>query len=308
MNLYEYAQLGVISNPTNYAEYLTMVLKKNSTSNKVADAISAIANVQKSISQKDDTCGMTITVGFSANAWTVLFPNNEFPKGLKPFEEMKNGDRYFPSTAGDIFFMIKSSRLDLNYQAAKYLLTFFEPIATCIEDIQGFKYLDDRDLIDFVDGTENPQGDLRYNSILVADGTYKGGSFLTIQKYIDKQAKWDSLSTEEQEHTIGRTKTDDIEIADDKKKPYAHNVKGKLIIDGEEIKMLRQNRPFGNALEHGTMFVGFIANADNMKATLKQMITADENGNYDKLLDFVIAKTGANYFVPPQGFLDEIAG
>lgn len=306
MNLQDYAQSGVISNPTNHAEYLTMVLKNNITSDKVTDAISAIANVQKSISQKDDTCGLTITTGFSANAWQILFPNIEFPKGLKSFEEMKNGDRHFPSTVGDIFFMVKSSRMDLNYQAAKYLVNFFSSIATTIEDIQGFKYLDDRDLIDFVDGTENPQGDLRYNSILVADGTYKGGSFLTVQKYIDKQTDWDALSTEEQEHTIGRTKMDDIEIADEKKKPYAHNVKGKLTINGEEIKMLRQNRSFGNAIEHGTMFIGFIANPEHMTATLKQMITADADGNYDKLLDFVIAKTGANYFVPPQSFLDNI--
>jgi len=306
MNLQDYAQSGVISNPTNHAEYLTMVLKNNITSDKVTDAISAIANVQKSISQKDDTCGLTITTGFSANAWQILFPNIEFPKGLKSFEEMKNGDRHFPSTAGDIFFMVKSSRMDLNYQAAKYLVNIFSSIATTIEDIQGFKYLDDRDLIDFVDGTENPQGDLRYNSILVADGTYKGGSFLTVQKYIDKQTDWDALSTEEQEHTIGRTKMDDIEIADEKKKPYAHNVKGKLTINGEEIKMLRQNRSFGNAIEHGTMFIGFIANPEHMTATLKQMITADADGNYDKLLDFVIAKTGANYFVPPQSFLDNI--
>ena len=99
---------------------------------------------------------------------------------------------------------------------------------------------------------------------------------------------------------------DDIEIADEKKKPYAHNVKGKLTINGEEIKMLRQNRSFGNAIEHGTMFIGFIANPEHMTATLKQMITADADGNYDKLLDFVIAKTGANYFVPPQSFLDNI--
>lgn len=306
MHLYQYAQPGVISNPTSHAEYLTMVLKNNFSLEKATQAISAIANVQKSISQKDDTCNLTITVGFSANAWQILFPKKEFPKGLKPFEEMKNGERHFPSTAGDIFFMVKSSRMDLNYQAAKYLVQFFSTIATTIDDVQGFKYLDDRDLIDFVDGTENPQGDLRYNSILVADGTYKGGSFLTIQKYIDKQTDWDTLSTEEQENTIGRTKMDDIEIADDKKKPYAHNVKAKLTIDGEEIKMLRQNRPFGNAMEHGTMFVGFIANPENMNATLKQMITADENGNYDKLLDFVIAKTGTNYFVPPQKFLDDI--
>jgi len=308
MNLYELAQPGVITNPASHVEYLTMVLKENINQASVTKAISEITNVQKSVSQKDNTCNLSITTGFSANGWQILFPNIEFPQGLKPFEEMKDGNRYFPATAGDIFFMIKSSRLDLNYQAAKYLVKFFSGIAVATEDIQGFKYLDDRDLIDFVDGTENPVGELRYKSILVADGTYKGGSFLTIQKYIDKQTMWDALSVEEQENTIGRTKMDDIEIDEDKKKPYAHNVKAKLTIDDEEIKMLRQNRPFGNALEHGTMFVGFIANPEHMVASLKQMITADENGNYDHLLDFVTATTGTNYFVPPQSFLDNVGG
>jgi len=308
MNLCEFAQPGVISNPTSHAEYLTLVLKKNIEQEAVTKAIASIANVQKSINQKDDTCGLTITTGFSANAWQILFPNNELPNGLKPFEEMKNGDRHFPSTAGDIFLMVKSSRLDLNFQAAKYLIEFFGEIAVAIDDIQGYKYLDNRDLIDFVDGTENPQGNLRFESILVDEGKYKGGSFLTVQKYIDKQAKWNAIGTAEQENVIGRTKMDDIEIPDDKKKPYAHNVKAKLIINGEEIKMFRQNRAFGNAIEHGTLFVGFIANPENMVATLKQMIMADENGHYDKLLDFVTAKTGCNYFVPPQNFLDAIAG
>jgi len=218
MNLYEYAQPGVTSNPTKHVEYLTMVLNDALDSEKISKAIAAIANVQKSIGQKDDTAGFSITVGFSANAWKLLFPTKEFPNGLQPFEEMKDGNRCFPSTPGDIFFMIKSTRLDLNYQAAKYLVKFFSPIATTIEDIQGFKYLDDRATNDFVDGTENPKGNARYQAILVPSGSYAGGSYLTIQKYIDKQAAWDAIGTAEQENIIGRTKMDDIEIDDDQKK------------------------------------------------------------------------------------------
>lgn len=308
MQLFEYAQPGVITNASKHAEYLTMILKDGFTNEVIQQAIASIGNVQKSIGQKDDTAQLSITVGFSFNGWQRLFPNEELPEGLQTFEEMNDGNRHFPSTAGDIFFMIKSLRLDLNFQAAKYLVKFFATIATTVEDVQGFKYLDDRDLIDFVDGTENPQGELRYESILVPSGKYMGGSFLTIQKYVDRQPQWDALGTTEQENVIGRTKMDDIEIPDDKKKPYAHNVKSKLVIDDVEIKMLRQNRAFGNALEHGTMFVGFIANPAHMTASLKQMIYADAEGNYDHLLDFVIAKTGANYFVPPQNFLDKISG
>ena len=68
MNLCEFAQPGVISNPTHHAEYLTLLLNEKIEEEKISDAIASIANVQKPISQKDDTCGLTITTGFSANA------------------------------------------------------------------------------------------------------------------------------------------------------------------------------------------------------------------------------------------------
>ena len=101
---------------------------------------------------------------------------------------------------------------------------------------------------------------------------------------------------------------DDIEIPDAEKKPFAHNVKSKVEINGTEIKMFRQNRAIGTAKEHGTMFVGFAAEASTLTTSLRQMITADADGNYDHLLDFVTATTGAMYFVPPQAFLDAITG
>ena len=106
---------------------------------------------------------------------------------------------------------------------------------------------------------------------------------------------------------IGRTKFDDIEIADDKKQPFAHNVRSKVKVDGTEIKMYRQNRPFGNAHERGTMFVGFAKSASTIDTSLQQMIFADADGAYDHILDFTFAVTGANYFVPPQSLLDSFA-
>lgn len=103
---------------------------------------------------------------------------------------------------------------------------------------------------------------------------------------------------------IGRTKFDDIEISDDKKQPFAHNVRSKVVDEnGEEVKMYRQNRAFGNALEHGTVFVGFTADADVIRTSLRQMIIADADGNYDHLLDFVDARSGAAYFVPPLALI-----
>lgn len=302
------AQPGVLSNPSSHVEYLTFSLTPSEQlSELAADAISTLSGIEKSINQKDLTAGLTISIGFSANAWPQLFPEQPRPNQLHVFAEMRNGTRHFPSTAGDIFVMIKSERIDLNFQAAKYIRNSFNSLASLIEDIQGYKYLDNRDMIDFVDGTENPVGDERVEAVLVENDAeiHQGGSYLHVQRYVDKQAEWDKQTTEYQEQVIGRTKMDNVELSDAEKPAWAHNAKSKVEIDGEEIKMLRQNRPYGNAMEHGTMFVGFAATPSIIEISLSQMINADEDGHYDRLLDFVEAKTGCLFFMPSKTFLEQ---
>lgn len=301
------AQPGTINSTTAFAEYLTFVVRDADVTRECVEAaLTMVDNATKSIRQKDPNGILSTTVGFSARAWPLLFPQSPAPEGLETFPELRDGDRYFPSTPGDIFVMVKAEEISYVFQAAKYLLQGFAPLADCTEDVIGFRYLDDRDPIDFVDGTENPIHEERVDAVLVPDGPYAGGSHLIIQQYIDRSAAWNAQSTEDQEGVIGRSKLDNIEIADDRKKPYAHNVKSKVEIDGEEIDMYRQNRAFGTATEHGTMFVGFAKAAGTIYTSLRQMIIADSEGHYDHLLDFVDARTGAAYFVPPQGFLDEL--
>lgn len=309
MSLARLAQPGSISDPTAFAEYLTFVVREGDVSpDAVAAALAMVHNATTSIRQKDPAGNVSSTVGFSARAWPLLFPDSALPAGLVPFEEMRDGPRHFPATPGDIFVMVKAGRVDYALQVAKYVVKGFAPIADPVEDTRGFRYLDDRDLIDFVDGTENPRGQDRAEAVLVADGAYAGGAFLVVQRYVDRQAEWDAQTTEAQEGVIGRTKMDDIEIADADKQPYAHNVRSKVTLDGVEVPMYRQNRAFGTALSHGTMFVGFAASLSTITTSLRQMITADADGAYDHLLDFVEAQTGAAYFVPPQAFLDDLTG
>lgn len=309
MSLADLAQPGSLSNPTAFAEYLTFVVRDaDVTPERVADALAMLSNATKSIAQKDSNGQVSSTIGISARAWPLLFPDAATPEGLVDFPEMTDGPRHFPATPGDIFIMVKSARIDLCLQAGKYVIAGFAPIADAVEDTRGFQYLDNRDLIDFVDGTENPAHEARAAAVCVADGPYAGGSFLVVQRYIDRQELWDAQTTEQQEGVIGRTKLDDIEIDDDAKMPYAHNVKSKVHVEGREIKMYRQNRAIGTALEHGTMFVGFAAALDTLTTSLRQMITADAEGHYDHLLDFVETQTGAAYFVPPASFLEDRSG
>lgn len=299
-------QPGVLSDPDTFTEYVTFTL----VSSPPADAIETVARTVVGFSQGDDLATeVTVTVGISHNGWEQLLPGTEMPQALAPFESMHSGDRAFPSTPGDLFFMIKSGRMDLNFQAAKQLKQSLSDIAELIEDIQGFRYLDDRDMIGFVDGTENPVDDERAEAVLVGDEqpALSDGSYLVVQRYVHRTERWESQTVGEQEMVIGRTKADDVELDDANKPAWAHTSKSIVEVDGEEIDMYRQNRAFGNAMEHGTMFIGFARSPEVLATSLRQMITVDEDGNYDRLLDFVEAKTGTNYFVPSRTFLEQFA-
>ena len=157
MTLADLAQPGALSDPTVHAEYLTFTLRESAdTRQALAAALAMVDNAVKSIGQKDPQGQVSATVGFGARAWPSLFPAEPLPEGLVPFPELRDGERHFPATPGDIFVMVKSARIDLAFQTAKYIVAGFAPLADVEDDTTGFKYLDDRDLIDFVDGTENP--------------------------------------------------------------------------------------------------------------------------------------------------------
>src|SRR5262249_48681566 len=94
-----------------------------------------------------------------------------------------------------------------------------------VDEVHGFRYFDDRDLIGFVDGTENPSGQTAIDAAYVGneDPAFAGGSYVIVQKYLHDMAGWNALSTEAQERIIGRTKLSDIELDDTVKPTSAHN-------------------------------------------------------------------------------------
>jgi len=301
-----HAQAGVLSDPSEFAEYLTFTLATDSVN--IAPILTAIADHARSIQQQDADACLSYTLGFSINGWRRIFNTQAQPLALKEFSAMTDGPRHFPATAGDIFVMIKSARIDLNFQLARAIRNALATAAKLDEDIQAYQYRDGRDMIDFVDGTENPVDQERAAAILVNDdNNYIGASYLTVQRYVEDLQAWNDISVSKQEQVIGRSKEDDQELRGADKPAYAHTHKSVVRTEaGTEIKMYRQNRSYGNALEHGTMFIGFAKSPDTIETSLRQMIIADQAGDYDQLLDFATAVTGNHYFIPPQSFLDSL--
>jgi putative iron-dependent peroxidase len=169
-----------------------------------------------------------------------------------------------------------------------------------VDEVHGFNYFDDRDLIGFVDGTENPvdQGAINATIIGEEDAAFAGGSYVIVQKYLHDLERWNELPFAEQERIIGRTKLSDIELDDATKPSYAHNALTTIIENGEQLEIVRDNMPFGDLGkgEFGTYFIGYARSSRRIEQMLENMFIGRPPGNYDRLLDFSRAVTGALFF------------
>ena len=76
--------------------------------------------------------------------------------------------------------------MDLCFEMVTQIMERIGAGVCAVDETQGFRYFDDRDLLGFVDGTENPRGDAALNAALVADEDppFAGGSYVIIQKYL----------------------------------------------------------------------------------------------------------------------------
>jgi porphyrinogen peroxidase len=252
---------------------------------------------------------LTCVIGFGSSAWDQLFKTDR-PAGLHVFREFHAGSRHAVSTPGDILFHIRAARMDLCFELATQFMARLGDAVTPVDEVHGFQYFDDRDLIGFVDGTENPTDQAAADATLIGDEDpgFIGGSYVIVQKYVHDMVAWNGLSTEAQERIIGRTKLADIELDDAVKPTSAHSALTTIEENGKEIKILRDNMPFGDAArgEFGTYFIGYARSPRPIEQMLENMFVGRPPGNYDRLLDFSRALTGSLFFVPSLDLLDSL--
>src|SRR5580700_9373097 len=260
-----------------------------------------LAALLRAVEFRDLEGGLSCVVGFGSDAWDRLFGPPR-PAKLHPFREIRAGARHAVSTVGDLLFHIRAKRMDLCFELATQIMARIGSAVSPVDEVQGFRYFDDRDLLGFVDGTENPRGEAVIDATLIGgeDPAFAGGSYVIVQKYLHDLDGWNALSSEAQERIIGRTKLSDIELDDFSKPTSAHNALTTIAEDGKEVKILRDNMPFGRAAsgEFGTYFIGYSRAPGRIERMLENMFIGRPPGNYDRLLDFSRAVTGNLFFVP----------
>jgi len=302
---------AVVAPLTKAAIFLVAVVNQDSGSEAAAISLcSDVSSLAKAVGFRDLDGRLTCVTGFGAAAWDRLtgLPR---PSGLHPFREIRAGHRHAVSTPGDLLFHIRATRMDLCFELARQIVTRLAGAASIVDEVHGFVYFDERDLLGFVDGTENPTGPAAVRAAIIGDEepAYAGGSYVIVQKYVHDLARWNALAVEEQENVIGRTKLSDIELDDTVKPTSAHNALTTIVVDGEEIDIVRDNMAFGHvgSGEYGTYFIGYARSPATTEQMLTNMFVGSPPGNYDRILDVSTPMTGCLFFVPAQALLDGLA-
>lgn len=294
---------------THAAIFLVVTLKPDP---RCGDAVRALcgdmSSLLRAIGFRNPDRRLSCVMGFGSAAWDPLFGQPR-PAELHPFREIK-GVHHAVSTPGDILFHIRATHMDLCFELATQIMCRIGEVATAVDEVHGFKYFDERDLLGFVDGTENPVDQDAMDATIIGDEdrAFTGGSYVIVQKYLHDMTAWNALPVEQQENIIGRKKLSDIELDDTAKAPYAHNVLTSIEENGQALEIVRDNMPFGEVGkgEFGTYFIGYARSPARIEQMLDNMFVGRPPGNYDRLLDFSTAVTGSLFFVPSASFLENV--
>ncbi|MCW8346175.1 Dyp-type peroxidase [Vibrio sp. ZSDZ65] len=294
-------QSAIIPDAEPFALYTQ--LKVNQNPQQVLAALQALPKLVDDLNQSQPDAALTLSLAFSHQFWSGFA--QPMPAELKPFPELGEGETHAPSTDVDVLIHCHSKRHDLHFFVLRKLMLDISADVTIVDETQGFRFMDSRDMTDFVDGTENPKGEKRAEVAIIKQGELAGGSYVMVQRFEHNLPAWSRLNVAAQEKVIGRTKPDSIELDD---VPAASHV-GRVDLkeEGVGLKIVRHSLPYGSVSgAHGLLFIAYCNTVHNFDAMLESMYGVTD-GKTDQLLRFTKAVTGAYFFAPSQGMLAELA-
>ena len=299
-------QSVIIPKPAPHSLFLTLKVK-----GKSKNLAAAIADIDRYIDKVRKYGRVFSAISFGEAYWKHITPSFDMiPEGIRTFNGIK-GDYSAPATGGDLFIHLNSKYADLNYEVA---YNWLQPIRDELEVIHEqacTRYLDERDITGFIDGTENPEGSKARREVALirsSDGNrlLAASSFVFVQSYQHRINKWRSLTTLKQEYVIGRTKAASIELGADRKPPTAHISRVVIEENGEELEIVRHSMPYFKVKgSKGLVFVAYTKDLDIIEKMLSRMFgKADDL--HDSLLEYTTPITGAMFFTPSKEILNTL--
>jgi putative iron-dependent peroxidase len=287
------SQNGIFAQGTHAHYFLELDLRAGVPADR------ALASFRRLRAPDVSAGGVNFVIAFGADFWRVIAPD-QVPAGLAPFSEIRgpNG-KHAPARQHDAWIWINGSTPDVTFDHARAAWLTVRDVATVGAEQPCFVYRDSRDLTGFIDGTANPKPLDAPNVALIPSGLPgEGGSHVLAMRWVHDLESFHAQSVGDQERVIGRTKTDSIELAGDKKPANSH-IQRVQVKDGDyELEIYRRSVPYGTVAEHGLYFVAFSADRTRFDRMLARVFGTAEDGLVDHLTDFSRPVSGAFYFAP----------
>ncbi|USD33239.1 MULTISPECIES: Dyp-type peroxidase [Vibrio] len=293
-------QTAILPESGPFAQYTLFKVIQNHAA--VLEQIQALPLLADELNQQQPGAGLTLSIAFTQSFWSRC--DVAMPSELIEFPQLGTGKTVAPSSEVDVLIHCHSNRHDLHFYLLRQFLAQASDNVAIVDETYGYRYLDSRDLTDFVDGTENPKEAQREQVAIIPDGALAGGSYVMVQRFVHDLPSWSRLNVSAQEKVIGRTKPDSIELDD---VPAASHV-GRVDIkeEGKGLKIVRHSLPYGSVSgEHGLLFIAYCNTLHNFKVMLDSMY-GETDGKTDQLLRFTEAVTGAYFFAPSMELLQAL--
>ena len=277
-------QPGILAPVPTHARYLTFSLTDPSAARPALNALKTVAD------------GNHAVVGLSESLLESL---DASVTGLRAFPSSTGAGIEIPSTRGALWCWLRGDDQGALVHATRTVCAKLAPAFECIDIIDAFKYDTGRDLSGYEDGTENPQDDAAVAAAIVGGrgAGIDGSSFVAVQRWRHDLDRFAALSATEQDHTIGRRKTDNEELDDAPES--AHVKRSAQESFSPEAFVVRRSMPWANGANNGLVFVAFGHSFDAFEAILRRMAGL-EDGITDALFTFTRPETGNYFWCPPM--------
>ncbi|MDX5406137.1 MAG: Dyp-type peroxidase [Chromatiaceae bacterium] len=248
---------------------------------------------------------LTGVVAVGSNYWDLLYPDAR-PALLHAFPEPQDDNIGLAAVPVDLLLQIRSDRLDVNVIAAQQVLQLLQGHVDVLDALQGFRYLDGRQLTGFIDTPYNPKARQKRQIALVdaaKQPLFAGGSYLYFQQLGFNQTAWQRLTQPEQEAILGFEKVSGRLLADERLSADSHAAL--MWQQDNDSAVLHQNMPFYQLKQQGLLQLQYAASAEALQQQLTRRLgLGAAAAGHDLLLNYHRFELSAAFFAPSISFLE----